>query len=224
MKKQNLIEVLERNKENFHPILGNRIVQFKKIDLSLHQAYFKNKDLITFDDLAKCVQEQTNQHKYIGWGGYLEHRSIYRASGLFGATADDRCIHLGIDIWDEIGTIIHAPLTGRIHSFQYNSNPLDYGATVILEHELEGMKFYTLYGHLSLGSLKDKKEGQLIEQGTPFVALGNPQENGGWYAHLHFQIIKDMGDKKGDFAGVASQTEMTFYKECCPNPNLILGL
>jgi hypothetical protein len=40
-----------------------------------------------------------------------------------------------------------AALDGRVHSFQNNDSLGNYGPTIILEHQVEDLTFYTLYGH-----------------------------------------------------------------------------
>ena len=65
----------------------------------------------------------------------------------------------------------------------------DYGATIILTHILEGITFYSLYGHLSLNSIKNIHEGERIKKGNVFAEFGIPTENGHWPPHLHFQLI-----------------------------------
>jgi hypothetical protein len=42
--------------------------------------------------------------------------------------------------------------------------------------------------------------------------------NGDWPPHLHFQIISDMGTKRGDYPGVCSKSEKDVYKKMCPDP------
>ena len=149
----------------------------------------------------------------------MEKRALYRPSTNFKNEANERDIHLGLDFWSNALTTIYAPLDGIVHSFKYNDAHLDYGATIILQHKLDGLVFYTLYGHLTLASLNNLKKGILIKKGTPFTAMGEPHENGGWVPHLHFQIIKDMMGKEGDFPGVASEKEIEFYSKNSPNPN-----
>jgi len=41
---------------------------------------------------------------------------------------------------------------------------------------------------------------------------------------LHFQIIKDIKDYKGDYPGVCAAKDLKYYKNNCPNPNLLLKL
>ena len=122
------------------------------------------------------------------------------------------------------GSEIYSPLQAKVHSFQDNNHLLDYGPTIILEHELDGVVFYTLYGHLSRTSLTGLEAGKEIEKGQKIAELGTSNENGQWPPHLHFEIISDMLGKQGDFAGVAKVSEKEYYLNLCPNPNLILNL
>lgn len=161
-----------------------------------------------------------------GIGGYAENRNIYSRSEVFGSkeNGETRRLHLGIDIWGKPNTKVMAPVDGMVHSFAFNSAFGDYGATIILSHFLEGISFYTLYGHLSLASITNLQEGERIKQGEVFAEFGIPQENGNWPPHLHFQIIKDLQDKKGDYPGVCKNSEREVYLQNCPDPDLILGM
>lgn len=162
-----------------------------------------------------------------GIGGYNEHRAIYTRSDLFGTNGhspqpESRCIHLGIDIWAAAGTPVYAPMDGTVHSFAFNDQYGDYGPAIILRHEAGGQVFHSLYGHLSLPDLDGLHEGQLIAKGSLFAHLGNSQENGHWPPHLHFQLVGDIGDKKGDYPGVAAISEREQYLANCPDPDLVL--
>ena len=146
-----------------------------------------------------------------GIGKYFEERTIYDHSNVFSGN-ERRIVHLGIDLWIEKGTEVLVPITGKIHSFKNNIGIGDYGPTIILEHILEGIKFYTLYGHLSLESLNNLKIGQKFEKGSTLAKIGNFPTNGNWPAHLHFQIIKDIQHYKGDYPGVSNKIDLEFYK------------
>jgi len=161
-----------------------------------------------------------------GIGGYDEHRTIYSRSKVFDPKQgqEERRLHLGIDIWGKPYTKVMAPLDGIVHSFAFNNAYGDYGATIILTHNLEGTVFHTLYGHLSLNSLKNLQEGQNIRKGDVFTEFGIPFENGQWPPHLHFQIILDMQGMKGDYPGVCAYFEREKYLANCPDADLILGL
>ena len=165
-----------------------------------------------------------NQAK-VAYGGYLEHRNLYKRSTVFkDIDIEERNIHIGLDLWIKAGTAVLAALDGVIHSFQNNLSLGDYGPALILEHEIEGETFYTLYGHLSLESLQGKAEGQKVSKGEVIGTLGAPPVNGDYAPHLHFQIIKDLQGKKGDYPGVCAKSDLDFYKKNCPDPNLLLKI
>jgi murein DD-endopeptidase MepM/ murein hydrolase activator NlpD len=119
---------------------------------------------------------------------------------------------------------VRSPWNGIIHSFAFNNNFGDYGATLILIHNLEGIAFHTLYGHLSLNSIKNLREGGNVRKGDVIGEFGIPMENGQWPPHLHFQIIIDMENWKGDYPGVCKFSEKEKYLANCPDPDLILQM
>jgi murein DD-endopeptidase MepM/ murein hydrolase activator NlpD len=138
--------------------------------------------------------------------------------------AEPRRLHLGIDIWGKPHTAVMAPLAGIVHSFAFNNNFGDYGVTIILTHILDDITYYTLYGHLSLNDIKNLREGERIEKGDVFAEFGLPMENGHWPPHLHFQIIIDLENYKGDYPGVCKYSEREKYLSNCPDPDLILQM
>jgi murein DD-endopeptidase MepM/ murein hydrolase activator NlpD len=158
----------------------------------------------------------------IGFGGYLEHRVVYESHENFATASEDyRNIHLGVDFWTTAGTPVFAPLAGEVHSFQVNPGSGNYGPTIILYHPAENI--YSLYGHLASGDLIPLKVGAAIAAGQLLCHLGKPAENGGWPPHLHFQIIRDMQGWQGDYPGVCSQRDVSFYAKNCPDPKLFLA-
>ena len=191
---------------------------------------FANKDLNTIsnaEEFENYIHSMLEKHrKKVAYGGYQETRTIYKRSSHFNTknTLEERNIHLGIDFWCTVNTPVIAPLEGRIHSFKNNTAFGDYGPTIILEHQIDSTVFYTLYGHLSLSSITNLKVGDLVNQGNVIGYLGDSSINGDYAPHLHFQIIKDIGDNYGDFKGVTSlrDKEQDFIN--CPDPNLLLKI
>lgn len=196
------------------------------LDLSVTNENLANQKLATAKDYQQYIQNYLESNKAkIAFGGYIEHRNLYQRSTVFkNENTDERNIHIGLDLWINESAPIYAALDGKIHSFQDNSALGDYGPTIILEHEIEGFKFHTLYGHLSLDSLKDKKVGNFVQQGEQIASLGLPPINGDYAPHLHFQIIIDMENKTGDYPGVCSSKDLAFYLKNCPDPNLLLKI
>ena len=198
------------------------------LDLSVDNPEAKDLDPSKPDLLQEFIDRKLEESgKPYAAGGYSEDRQIYRMSQVFdGENEEDepRSIHLGIDLWLEAGTGVNAVLDGAIHSMANNDSFGDYGPTIILEHEIDGLRFYTLYGHLSRKSLKGKKPGSQISRGDNIGWLGKPKENVGWPPHLHFQVILDMMGKQGDFPGVCKPAEAYEWLARCPDPNLLLKI
>lgn len=157
-----------------------------------------------------------SNNKKVAYGGYLEKRDIYSRSSYF--VGNDRNIHLGVDFWCDENTNVLAVLEGEVHSIGNNQNFGDYGPTVILKHQIKGKEFYSLYGHLSSKSTENLEEGRKVSRGEIIAKLGASDENGDYAPHLHFQIIIDIQDYKGDYPGVCSIDDLDFYKQNCPNP------
>ncbi|MBC7654482.1 MAG: peptidoglycan DD-metalloendopeptidase family protein [Oligoflexus sp.] len=170
------------------------------------------------DDLLK------SKNAKFGIGGYMENRTVYARSEHFGNSNEEepRRLHLGVDIWGAVNTPVYAFMNAKIHSFAFNNNFGDYGATIILEHELEGIAFYSLYGHLSLENIQNIAKGDEIKKGQQFCDFGNVEENGSWPPHLHFQLMCDMENNIGDYPGVGKLSEEQKWLDKISNPNIVL--
>src|ERR1019366_8171118 len=108
--------------------------------------------------------------------GVLEQpvlQDLFRAERVAAVHHGDLGGEIGVDIWGKEGTEIFAPLDGIVHSFAFNNNLGDYGATIILSHQLEAVSFFTLYGHLSYADLQNIHEGDHIKHGQQFAHFGN---------------------------------------------------
>ena len=164
---------------------------------------------------------------FLGFGPYGEKRSVYATDQFADAASPERRTrHLGIDIFAPAGTAIHAPLPGKVAFVTFNADPLDYGHTLILEHETgAGTKFWTLYGHLGGSLAKLAAPGQTVAAGDLIAHLGDWGENGGWAPHLHFQIMTDLlAQRQGNFFGVGHDSLWDVWAGICVDPNLILRL
>jgi peptidoglycan LD-endopeptidase LytH len=171
-----------------------------------------------------------------GIGGYAENRTVYSRSALFGdavslkfaegggGSLEPRRLHLGVDIWGPVGTPVYAFMGGMVHSVAFNNNFGDYGATMILSHQLDTHSFYTLYGHISLKDIHKVESGKYVNRGEVIAHFGNEKENGHWPPHLHFQIIIDLELREGDYPGVCRLSEKDFYLNNCPDPDMILQM
>ena len=219
---------------DFHPVIfiEPKRTRVASVNLSISNPLFTQdvySERQTFEAFLNDTAAKYKAQYLIG--GYAEHRQMYRRSVLFDKdvtveddSAEPRSLHLGVDVWGRAGTPVYAPLGGMIHSLAFNNNFGDYGATIIIQHQLEGVNFHTLYGHLALADLTGKRVGQYISRGEEFAHFGPWEENGNWPPHLHFQVIADMGSFEGDYPGVCKMSERAKYLENCPDPELILNL
>lgn len=189
------------------------------IDLSIKNSFWDNNDvsdILTFENYLE--EKRAENDKFVAHGGYKEQRALYRRSARFqdGAVRD---VHMGIDLWAPAGTSVHAIMDGKIHSFADNDDAGNYGPTLILEHEYQGKKLYSLYGHLSKSDMQGWELGVRFRESEQIATLGTPHENGGYSPHLHFQIMTDMQGHQGDFPGVLAESDLEKYSQIILDPN-----
>jgi len=227
MKQTPVATALRAHRENLTPLLdldltGGDVVIFDFTASNTEFSHLDINDVTGFTEslFARIVEADMP----VGIGRYDEDRVLYRHSPLFDGQTERRSIHLGIDLFVVEGTEIRSPLPARVHSAADNSGLGDYGPTVILAHELDGIPFFTLYGHLSRSSLEEIEVGRPLAAGATVGEVGDLHENGGWPPHLHFQVISDLLGRAGDFPGVAAPSERQYFLDLCPDPNIILGI
>lgn len=227
MNRKKFEEWSEAQSAGFHPVVpfapGDRLLP---MDFTAANTELTDEILMDTARFSRYVEEKLEASgcRY-GIGGYNEHRTIYGRSEVFdvAGSTEPRRLHLGIDVWGPAGTPVHAPLDATVHSLGFNGAFGDYGATLILRHEREGAIFHTLYGHLDLASIQNKSEGDTIAAGQLIARFGPPAENGQWPPHLHFQIVLDMKDWKGDYPGVCAFSQREAYLGNSPDPRRLLG-
>lgn len=224
-----LHERLKSHSHTFHKVVDFNAAKEKIVafDFTNNNKELVTTDLASTETFSIYVHEKLKKSKAkYGIGGYNELRDLYKRSNVFDASSgvEPRRLHIGIDIWGEEGTKVYAPLGGMVHSYGFNNNFGDYGATLVLLHQLDTVTFYTLYGHLSLDDIARVTEFQYVIRGQVIGHFGKPEENGNWPPHLHFQIIKDMEEYKGDYPGVCKASEKEKYLSNCPDPDLILNM
>ncbi len=138
--------------------------------------------------LLSIVKEKYNT-KYT-FGGYLEDRSIlwkgFEQSGTM--------IHLGVDINNlTIGDPVTLPCDGKlVHILKDKSKMNGWGGRLIfrLTTPFNGAS-YLLYGHLDYSSWDNLAIGRKFKAGDVVGYIGDSTVNGGWFVHLHCQLIKN---------------------------------
>jgi 4-aminobutyrate aminotransferase-like enzyme/Ser/Thr protein kinase RdoA (MazF antagonist) len=229
-KSERVVDWLRENARDIGSLIefDIRKAPFAVIDLSVGSPEIEQtSDLTDIDKFAAIMTRGiTDGEAKYGIARYNEARLIYAGEQYLGPAGESRTIHIATDLILEPGTQILAPLDGIVHSLKNNELPLDNGPTIILEHNVgfTDEKFYTLYAHLTKGSLIGLTPGDEIRKGQKIAEVGSYPENGGWPPHLHFQLIVDMLDKEGDFFGVAPASMREVWLSICPDPNVMLQL
>ncbi|WP_171232841.1 aminotransferase class III-fold pyridoxal phosphate-dependent enzyme [Ruegeria sp. HKCCA4812] len=175
---------------------------------------------------AARVGEEYGQDLWLGY--YNEPRLIYAEPGFRKGpwkASDRRTVHLAVDVFAPAGTVLHAPMSGRVEVVENRDQHLDYGGVIILHHETpEGDPFYTLYGHLDSECCDRLKPGDPVAQGAAFARLGDAGQNGGWAPHVHFQLALTTDGMEADWPGVGDPDELELWHAVCPNPAALLNL
>jgi len=224
-----LVQLLHEMRDTMPPILGVDPQRAPSIvlDLSVDSPLLsgnpaENSEPLLTERISAAMRAANVK---LAIGRYNEPRLIYAAPAFDsgnGPYGEHRTIHIGLDLFADVGTPVFAPLDGVVHAFADNKSPQDYGPVIVLRHELdEYTEFYTLYGHLSRKSLDGLTVGMPVKAGDKIATLGPAEVNGGWTPHLHFQIIKDDMELGTDFPGVAPASQRDAWRILCPDPNLI---
>lgn len=219
---------LEQQRGDFAPIMGQDLANAPMGSLSVENSTWpQNPFHMPLEEAAKVGQEfEDNGRIWLGY--YHEPRLIYTdlafRKGPWKAS-NRRTVHLGVDAFAPAGTPINAPMRGEVLIAEYRDGHLDYGGVIILRHETpDADPFFTLYGHLNPEFLKRLKPGDIVEQGEAFCRLGDPDMNGGWAPHLHFQLALTTDGIEADWPGVGDPDEMYLWRAICPNPAALLNL
>ena len=132
-----------------------------------------------FDEIAEAGHE---------WaiGLYLENRS-----GLLRnfpqMISEGRIFHVGLDVTAPANTSVFAPIPGVVEKVGFDGGVGNYGGFLILKHEMGGVRFYSFYGHLRRPHVV--KAGQEVAAGEKIAALGEHEDSGGWFSHVHLQVL-----------------------------------
>lgn len=108
-----------------------------------------------------------------GWRG---------AIGYVGSSGADN-FHTGLDMDPKYGTPIFAVADGIVTLTSGAGGPI--GVTVMIEHNVKGNKFASVYGHMAVGSVT-VQNGQSVKAGDVIGAVGNTGYSTG--PHLHLEI------------------------------------
>ncbi len=158
------------------------------------------------------------------WGGYFENRSTLWAGSYLSKTG--KWLHLGVDCNVRAGTPVNVPRQARVVHIDNDYPELHgWGLRVVMKDEPSGL--YIIYAHLLPQS--SLKVGQVLHEGQIFAVVGAPENNGGWYPHLHIQAMTPSAwqhyrSNLSDLDGYGHPSQEQALRKQFPNPVVALDL
>ncbi len=153
------------------------------------------------------------------FGGWMESRkSLWHGSYL---DDDERYIHLGVDYNVPEGTGISIHHTSTVIRID-NDFPETHGwGNRIIVHD-EQRDVMLVFAHLDVPT--GVHVGDILSPGTIFAHVGTTSQNGGWFPHLHVQIICAdfyrhlLRNDLRDLDGYGHEKDLETLKINFPNP------
>jgi len=185
-------------------------------DLSPNSPLLRSLDVRDQKGFQRVLDEKMGSTYRWGFSPYLERRDTL-LEDCPQMVADQRFIHLGLDVIVGLGTPLHAPLDATVAQSGYEEGEGNYGGWVLLKHANPHFEtFYSLYGHLCKSRLP--VAGQDFEAGAVFAEIGDFHENGNWFYHTHIQVITQKGLEQGYVSkGYCTQTDLLDMNDLCPS-------
>lgn len=178
-------------------------------------------------DPAVCqsfIQECHRRHQTdYSFGGWMESRSVlWQGSYL---DEDERHIHLGVDYNVPEGTGISVHRSSSVIRVD-DDHPEAHGwGNRVIVHDQQA-DVMVVFAHLD--TPVGIRIGDTLEPGHIFAKVGDPSKNGGWFPHLHVQLIKPdyyhflLKNDLRDLDGYGKVEDINFLKSNFPDPTAYL--
>jgi hypothetical protein len=137
------------------------------------------------------AEQHRRMNRDYSYGGYLEDRSVLWKDSYL---PTDGMTHLGIDYNVPEGTRVFLPYLGR-PVFRHLGGDQDGGWGGRLDfyseqHYVPNSGFYYILGHLDPDSMQEHDKDTYYGKGVIYAGkIGSAKVNGGWYPHLHLQVV-----------------------------------
>ena len=208
-------------KFDVYPLFGDLLKGEPYVfDFSSKNPKTLNYNLDNFQEFNEDVfNELKNSGRKWGIGEYLEERkNILR--GSINIINEKRIYHLGLDIIVPYNSVVFCPLNGYVHKLGKETQKGNYGGYLVLKHQVNNQTFYSLYGHLK--TPHKVQLGEKILAGQELALIGKESDSGGWFCHLHLQIITQKAFNKGYSEwGYISEKLLPKVGEYFPDPNFL---
>ncbi|MDE2213387.1 MAG: peptidoglycan DD-metalloendopeptidase family protein [Patescibacteria group bacterium] len=119
------------------------------------------------------------------YGGYMENRpALWRGTYL---DATESYLHLGVDFNVPAGTRVCPSVRCTVVYIDHDPPGEKYGWGTRVIVRLKDHDLYAIYAHLDRSLMC--QVGDELEAETLFGKVGLPSCNGGWFPHLHVQLL-----------------------------------
>jgi murein DD-endopeptidase MepM/ murein hydrolase activator NlpD len=180
------------------PAIARNEISFNAVAKVYDDAYLGGKWLaqreqpspfLTPDTMQRALDGYHTRHGLLwSYGGYLENRTeLWRGSYL--SCLPGEFLHAGIDINLPAKSPVVCTRGGIVRVVGHDCDTQGgWGPYVVVETHRNGVKEFALYAHLGGVSVH---KGEKLE---PFAVIGEtgaPPQTGGWWSHLHIQLIEE---------------------------------
>jgi hypothetical protein len=176
-----------------------------------------------FLDAQFCEDALQREHERLGvqfsYGGYLEdRRTLWHGSYL---DADEKYIHLGVDVNVPAGTPVFADNPGRVVSVG-TDHPEEHGWGTRVIIRLDNHPVYLIYAHLHPRT--HVRADDTVQAGSSLGTVGSVENNGGWFTHWHGQAVAELTyhrlliDKLRSLDGYGRVRDLTLHRSEYPDP------
>lgn len=171
---------------------------------------------------ALIDQYHKRHHLDASSGSYGENRAfLWRGTYL---DQMEEPVHIGIDVCVPVGTVVDTDFDATVAWIGTDHpEPHGWGNRVILKRngKRSDVQIWMIYAHLAGPPMCEL--GQHLKPGDVFARVGDPRENGGWFAHLHVQVLVHEAWKMFKknpclIDGYCPSKEWRRWQMLCPNP------
>lgn len=185
---------------------------------SLSDEVIKNQSL--FQDKINQVFEEKNVDIIVS--EYLENRERMFSVLWFEQMVNEwRFYHLWLDLSVMCGSEIHAPIDWKVYDVWYEEWEWNYWWYIILEHDINSEKFFTIYGHLNPNEFEIKKWID-IKSGMKMAKIWDFSDNWWYFHHTHLQVVTELWKENWFFSKwYCTKEQLLNIQKYVPDPRFL---
>lgn len=217
---------LLNKKMSIFPIFGDSISKVKFVSMSDSSDWMNNlkneeiRNQEKFQEKINEVYKNTNSDIMISW--YLEKRKkMFEVLWYRQMVKQERFYHLWLDLSVAKWTQVYCPLSWVIFEVWYEEGIWNYGWYIIIKHEIDWDIFHSFYGHLSYANISLEKWDKVMAWDKLWI-IWDFHENGGYFHHLHLQVITQLWKESWFFSKwYCTKEQLEIIAQYTPDPSFL---